>query len=509
MQAEHRLGWVRHTTDRCVFVCLLAAVILGYEWKLVAPSVAQAQSRGGLGTDALPGLVSVPSAGESSLVAGALTAGYGYRGEVLGLSDSHHRIDYEGAVSGAPLPYLLIAGSVDGRIDTHKGDSSGGTAGFATQGSFTVRGRFEARESLHLGLEFVGLLPPSKDLPHSPRAFSPEFNGMATYETDTWLVTGAVGTRINRGDYAFPSNTTLSPYEALALGLSNDTQILLGAGAAVAAGPLWCVFDFQYEPSVGASGTPAKWAPALLGLGVRGDVKPWLQLGMNVQLSLMPYPGPAQIGTVPVPPRVSAQGFVALRWDKPEPQPGPSPLESEPAPAAPVAPATTTLSGEVTGLHGRAVPDAPVNVLLQKGDEVQTRTLPGGTTRFEFADVEQGDWDLVVEAKGYEPARRTVRLPVTRPLQIRLDRALPPGHIEVRVQDFRGRQVDARVVVLPDRTPFQPTSETGLFGLDLAPGEYEIEIVAQGYAPETRTAVVAQNGVTIVVVDLRRAQESE
>ena len=42
----------------------------------------------------------------------------------------------------------------------------------------------------------------------------------------------------------------------------------------------------------------------------------------------------------------------------------------------------------------------------------------------------------------------------------------------------------------------------GNFELDVAPGEYTVEISAPGYRPQQRPALVEHNGVTVIVVEL-------
>jgi len=82
---------------------------------------------------------------------------------------------------------------------------------------------------------------------------------------------------------------------------------------------------------------------------------------------------------------------------------------------------------------------------------------------------------------------------------------LPPGQIRGRVRNLRGASIRAQVELVPLGQTLTTDAE-GAFVLDVPPGRYSVVVRAEGYEEQKRPAEVEQNGVTILVIDLRRAK---
>jgi hypothetical protein len=76
-----------------------------------------------------------------------------------------------------------------------------------------------------------------------------------------------------------------------------------------------------------------------------------------------------------------------------------------------------------------------------------------------------------------------------------------PGQIRGNVRSFEGKSVVASILVNPIKAK-ATTDATGAFALDVPPGKYTIHVRAHGYKSQDRTVVVAENGVTVLNIEL-------
>jgi hypothetical protein len=113
---------------------------------------------------------------------------------------------------------------------------------------------------------------------------------------------------------------------------------------------------------------------------------------------------------------------------------------------------------------------------------------------------------LTVTGEGFEPQQVAVQgVSGRQTLTMTLLRHLPEGEIKGNVRSLRGGlPVRARITVGPIGKTID-TDEKGDFVIGVPPGQYTLEIVAPGHETQQRSATVERLGVTIVVVDLRRA----
>jgi len=99
-----------------------------------------------------------------------------------------------------------------------------------------------------------------------------------------------------------------------------------------------------------------------------------------------------------------------------------------------------------------------------------------------------------------KPAPKAVEEPQVAPPP-----SLPPGQIRGRVRSLRGGALRAKVEVQPLGQTFD-TDAKGAFVIDVPPGRYTVHVHAEGHETQERPAEVEQDGVTILVIDLRRAK---
>ena len=88
------------------------------------------------------------------------------------------------------------------------------------------------------------------------------------------------------------------------------------------------------------------------------------------------------------------------------------------------------------------------------------------------------------------------------------DAAALQGHGQIRgnVRSFDGAPLRATVNVQPGDLSTS-TDALGEFSLDVSPGRYHIKLEAQGYRAQERDAVVDENGITVLNVELKKKKK--
>ncbi|MDH5673651.1 MAG: carboxypeptidase-like regulatory domain-containing protein [Myxococcales bacterium] len=206
--------------------------------------------------------------------------------------------------------------------------------------------------------------------------------------------------------------------------------------------------------------------------------------------------------------------------------PGLSPEElTVQVPADPKTPLTIELKPLSTGLTGQVLrsdgtPIAAAQVELHPapateatpGDAPASRLPPPVTTtqtdaegRFAFADLQPGQTKLIVTAPEMRAHEQPLELTAgsSQELAITLERDLPEGHIRGQVRDFRSQGVRAKVQIDPGGLTLE-TDADGNFEVDVAPGRYTVRVQASGYRVQKRPAVVENQGVTVLIIELKR-----
>ncbi len=478
----------------------------------------------------------------SSTPRAVLGLGYAHTEGVIDGSDRHERAFSELGVGYAPWAALQLALELEARYDAHRSDVSGKDQGGAFASAIGTRHALALTRALWLAANTRVRFPPASTASRGLRAASPELGLLGTYllfdgRSELSL---ALGYRFDRSTETVRAPASLSPGDRLAAAISRYDQALLGALFAHPLGPVLTSLEWSWDVALGSSAPAAIRSPMRLRLAAQTQLGkrclPGLELGVS------PSARPALDRGVRIEPRLWLAATLGVALDprrppppKAPPRPRPEPPE-EPAPAllelrvvdpagAPLAGARVSLATEperAAGV-GRAAPDldahehdaAPVQ---GEPEPARTHALdarePGREQRVETDDAGLAQLTLApgearylrVEKDGFLP--RTVELaPPSGPSRetVTLERDLPEGEIKGKVRSLRGgKPVRAQVIVEPLGIAVDTDSE-GDFVIDVPPGPYRLEIRAPGYEPQQRDAHVERLGVTILVVDLRRA----
>lgn len=164
-------------------------------------------------------------------------------------------------------------------------------------------------------------------------------------------------------------------------------------------------------------------------------------------------------------------------------------------------PTSLPLIGRIRAPDDSAIVGAAVTVV---SGEVTLTAKTGADGAFSVVGVPLGPARMTVVAEGWGTLSQDVNLDPTVPveLDLRLKRPLPEGQIRGTVRAFNGPPLVATIIVQPLGTKLKSQSD-GSFELDVAPGQYTIQVRAPGYRSQERPAVVEENGVTVILIDLR------
>ena len=456
---------------------------------IAPPAIAAAQTPAvGSGPWAMPSLHRVLVATETETgVDVAAMAGYGVTEDVLGSSDTHHRVGGSLALAGRPLSWLTIAGRVDGRWDHHL---LGGADDQSAVGEarLSLRGDWALGSGVALGLASIVFVPGSDAPSLVFDATTVDVRGLASWTPEGAPVTLALdlGARFDRSARAVGQRPL--PFgrpDLVSLGASDSDAVLLGAGIVgrIDESELFgeITADLLVEHGLAAS-------PVRVALGARVPlVSRLLSFHAALEAGLggrIPVDG---ITLVPIEPRLAVViGLVLAPRSTPA-----APVEDEV-----VEPDPTTASerrGRVLDPSGTPIAGARVHPV--------GATDPSATTDSEGDFVLSGvspDTSLEVEAEGY------VARPLTAEGDVVLERALPEGALRGLVRSLSGRGITATIHVDPSDAEARADAD-GVFELALPPGHYRLTIEAHGYTTQHREVDVELGGVTVLNVDLRGA----
>ncbi|PCR90931.1 carboxypeptidase regulatory-like domain-containing protein [Natrinema ejinorense] len=157
--------------------------------------------------------------------------------------------------------------------------------------------------------------------------------------------------------------------------------------------------------------------------------------------------------------------------------------------------AVGTVEGTVTDADGAPIAGATVTV----GDE-QTTTDDNGSYALE---LEGGEYTLEITADGYEDATENVTLESDSTVTVDVTLSEPEpavGTVEGTVTDADSEPVaNATVTVGDEQTT---TADDGSYALELEPGEYTLEITADGYEDASENVSVEADSTATVDVTL-------
>ncbi|HEX5659243.1 MAG TPA: carboxypeptidase regulatory-like domain-containing protein [Polyangiales bacterium] len=434
-----------------------------------------------------------------------LGLGYAYTESVLGGTDKHQRVFGEAAAAWAPWQYLQLSLGFDARYDKHSAPSDSGAA-LGTQ--IATRHAYQLDDHWAFGARTAFRFPPATDVGHGFKAVSPELGAIATYLFEpAQELSLNLGYRIDRSQEVVDQPLRLSPGDRLAAQISAYDALLLGVLYAMPIGPVTASAEWSWDVATGSGAPSAMDSPMRIRLAAQLKLKERFLPGIELGVSPSGRPdlgtGNSSTGTplARVEPRMWFALTCGIRFAR---------AKAEQATAQPEQPVVVDAKGEPALVEVKVLDPngAPVNgaqvQLAVEGERKEARTDAEGVAELELRPTLEHT--LSVTAEGFQQQSVMVQGTAGRQtVNVSLARVLPEGEIKGNVRSLRGGQpVKARITLAPLGTIVN-TDDKGNFVVDVPPGQYTLEIEAQGYEPQTRAAQVERLGVTIIVVDLRRA----
>jgi hypothetical protein len=383
-----------------------------------------AEVRAQAGVSALPSVYWVPSLPPPELgVRLALDAGYGYTGDVLKESDAHHR-----ALAGVGAALTLPAGfaaelRLDGRYDAHHLKGGKSDSGGVLDPRLTVRYGRPVNERFSLGGQLSAWFP-GKDFPKPAfDATTVDFQALATAQaSDEVQLNLTVGYRIDNSASAADHPERFSRSDYLALGLSSFNSVLAGLGLRGDYGKGAVLAEIAAQMLVGAGAPSVSQSPMHVSAGIDqavGNAGTRIRALVNVALSTRPSID-VNDSLVPVLPRFWVLLGLTQDFLRAKPQEGATPVQepqTEPEPVLTPVVEPTDEPAQPRGVirvvvrdtdWGDAL-DASVSVLAPGSAQPATT---GRTTKLNEGMLElpvsPGRYEVLIEAKGYVPQRRTL-----------------------------------------------------------------------------------------------------
>lgn len=451
--------------------------------------------------DAQPGLLRVGVA-EPTPLAITTTAGYGYT-EAIGDAGVGHRGTVSLAAALSPQEWLNVAANVRGRYDKHGSDSGGVIDG-------GLAARFQtALGDARLGAELEAWLPGADDAATTVKGASLDARALLAAHFGNAIVAGHAGYRLDRSAESAGNAALLAPGDRVALGLSDFDAVLAGLGGGIHFGDTELLLETSADVLIGAGAPGIAESPLRVSGGVRHALTRRLDAALLGDVSLSKRPDTAPTAPlVPIEPRFSLLASVTWRFTA-EPE---SSRESEehaneasPKPVVvppPPKPTDAPIDIAITDDQGRPVSDAKVT--LRDVPEA----LPGNADgHYKAEHVPAGTTEIAVGAAGYEPLTQplTVAAGVPQTLTLKLTALPPPSQIRGVVRTYGGKPLAARIRVDPLGVD-AATDASGAFQIDVAPGNYEVTIEADGFQTQRRKVTVEARGVVIVNADLTKGK---
>jgi hypothetical protein len=431
-----------------------------------------------------------------------LGLGYAFTESVLSGdgTDKHHRMYGEAAAAWAPWRYLQVSLGFDARYDKHSG-LDGADSGGALSTAIATRHAFQLGDHWAIGARTALRFPPAEDIGLGLKGVSPELGAIASYLlAPSQELTLNVGYRFDRSLEAVEFPDRLRPGDRVALQISQYDALLLGLLYAMPIGPVVASAEWSWDVATGSGAPSAIDSPMRVRLGAQMKIKERFLPG--VELGVSPSGRPTlDERRVRIEPRMWFALTCGIRF---------AASKREVALPAAVQPAVeeTKLEPSVLEVKVRDPSGAPVAgasvQLAVEGDRKEATASEDGAVELELRPTREHT--LSVSASGFQPQTVMVQGNAGRQsIEVSLARVLPEGEIKGNVRSLRGGQpVKARITIAPLGTVVN-SDDKGNFVVDVPPGQYTLEIEAQGYEPQTRAAQVERLGVTIIVVDLRRA----
>lgn len=443
-------------------------------------------------------------------------AGYGFSGEALGMSDSHHRATGVVSVGLGLTRWLTLAARFDGRYDRHSDIGAPDVTEDGWVGDPRLVGQFShaLSDSLNVGALAVIWFPGANAPSVVTSAISGDLQLGASYKAmDGRLRLAAnLGLRIDNSAASIENADTLSQADRLSLGLSDSNAVLVGLGAAYRMGRAEILGEFTLDKLIGDMVPTPDTSPARLAAGVQLMLSDTMQARVMLEANMSALPN-AELGQplAPFEPRVSVMTGLYYRWGGPKKQPSLTDGLAGDGDGAQTPTKPTSLSGRITSDSGDGLADAKVEIAI--GEETRSAqtdaegrfTIDLSDVDFDVSEIEEAT--VVVTAEGYKSSERPVDLTTGEALSldVQVEVALPRGQLRGVVRAYNGKPISGTITVEPIGLTAKSAAD-GTFELDVPPGQYTVTIKAKGFKGQRRKVDVQDGGVTILHIDMRRGR---
>jgi len=505
-----------------LLACRLLSVIAVWA-ALVAPSFAQEDDdspRLGVAANGLRGLVrtALPLSPIELSIAGS--AGYGFTDSIAPIDGAHHRVTGTLGVGVAPLPFLSLALTLDGRIDLHPDDGEGPYGSSVGDPRLLARVGHALGRDVQIGADLTVWFPGNQAPSYEPGATTADLRALFAYapRQSAFRLLTAAGFRLDNSATSAPDDYDRLRFgDRVALGLSDSHAALAALGAAYRWTDLELFTELSADLLVGGDAPELLTSPLRASLGARYDLSRAWAFELTGTLGLSKRPEVSVTAPlVPIEPRASV--LIGLRFnlglsepkddmvmpDEPAPK-AQEPVKAEPAEPAP--PAHATVSGTLTDEAGEPLPEVAIKVRDSSGEEREVITDAQG--HYEVPAMPLGPATLEASATGFEAQSWDVEVvadlpPVpARTLAAKTTIGVLRGLIRSFASEpLEGAEVTAVEVGSRKATQIKADAE-GEFEVELPPGRYRVTIRASGYRTHTRNMKIAANNVAILNVDLR------
>jgi hypothetical protein len=443
----------------------------------------------------------------------ASAIGYGFTESQLDAPGSHHRMKARMLATLTPLQPLDIGMGTTIRHDIHSAsDGLGSDQGTVLNSELSARIGARLSSGFHLGLGAGANFPGGVDVARSLENPALDAQLLAAYlpEDQPWSLGALSGFRYDRSASAVLDPRAYRAGDRLALGLSEFNAITLGVRGGYRWGRSEWIAELSADVLTGANAPTLAQSPWRAGAGARHPLAEGIALTWMMEASLSERPASAGSAPLaPIEPRFQVLvgiDYALFDWERRAPAsvapalqlPAPvgAPAPAEPAPAA-------SLLVHVTTADGYPLSDAVVE--LQVGST--SITVPHRNLEsYVLAQPPSGEATLRVNAPRLQAQTRSLRLTSGEPLvvDVELQAAPPSGQLRGVVRSFSGQGLRAQIRIEPLGKELS-TDDAGSFQVDVAPGNYWVDVVAPGHESQRRQVKVGPDGVVILNADLSKA----
>jgi len=429
-------------------------------------------------------------------------ADYGLLESVVGNDDLHHEVAGRAAFALQPLDWLALGVRFDALYVKHSGGADDGDSGALTRTRVGARVGGALSDRIRLGGELRLRVPAAQSASDAFRGTSVDLRALLTYAhgDGRLLLSSVLGARLDHTRSAVPQPLGYTTSDRVVLGVANGTAVQTGLAATYRMDAIDLLGEWTWDLYTGSSAPSVGQSPMWL----TGGARYWLAEAMHADfiVSVSPSARPdVQDDFVPVviEPRFWLGAAFGMQFGRPA-----APVVEEPSapPPPPKEVAPGSVEGQVRGVDGEAIGGATVSYQTPEGPQ---QVVADGEGKFQLTSVPPGPLELSIEAEGYEPFKQLVQVAEGKAIasEVLLQRPLPEGQIRGTVKDYKGRPVAAKIRIKPLGKSLRADAN-GEFEIDVPPGDYTVVVTADGFRSQRRPAKVHDNGVTVVIVDLRK-----